>query len=77
MVGNAVAFLGARRIVTTSYDRTLKLWDVATGETVLTLRGHAGPVIGVACRPDGTPSADFPDAVGPRTTSNGTVAGET
>jgi len=49
-----VAFLGRRRIVTTSNDRTVKLWDVATGETVLTLRGHTGQVLGVACRPDGT-----------------------
>jgi WD40 repeat protein len=51
---NSVAFLGARRIVTTSNDRTVKIWDVATGETVLTLRGHTGEVLGVACRPDGT-----------------------
>jgi eukaryotic-like serine/threonine-protein kinase len=51
---NSVAFLGARRIVSTSNDRTIKLWDLVTGETVLTLRGHTGQVIGVACRPDGT-----------------------
>ncbi len=51
---NSVAFLGERRILTTSDDRTIKLWDVGTGETVLTLQGHTGPVLGAACRPDGT-----------------------
>ena len=40
--------------MTTSDDRTVKLWDLATGETVLTLRGHSGAVLGLACRPDGS-----------------------
>jgi eukaryotic-like serine/threonine-protein kinase len=51
---NSVAFLGERRVVTTSDDRTVKLWDLATGESVLTLRGHSSGVIGLACRPDGS-----------------------
>jgi WD40 repeat protein/serine/threonine protein kinase len=33
-----------KRLVTTSLDGTVRLWDPATGEEVLTLRGHVGPV---------------------------------
>lgn len=29
-----------QRLLTASYDATIKLWDVATGEEVITLRGH-------------------------------------
>ena len=36
-----------------SDDRTLKLWDLATGQPRLTLSGHAGPVYAVAILPDG------------------------
>ena len=31
-----------------SWDRTLKVWDLATGAEVATLRGHADSVTGVA-----------------------------
>jgi WD40 repeat protein/tetratricopeptide (TPR) repeat protein len=34
-------------------DRTAKVWDARTGREVLTLRGHHGPVLGVAFSPDG------------------------
>src|SRR5262249_33498720 len=33
--------------------RSIKLWDVATGDEVLSLRGHTGGVLGVAYSPDG------------------------
>jgi WD40 repeat protein len=40
----------------------LKLWETATGKEILTLKGHKGPVYGVAFSPDGkrlaTSSAD-------------------
>jgi len=36
-----------------SYDRTVKLWDVATGEQVKILRGHEKPTWEVAFSPDG------------------------
>jgi WD40 repeat protein len=43
-----------RRLATASFDKTVKVWDVATGEEVLTLRGHKLAVLGVAFSPDGT-----------------------
>ena len=36
-----------------SWDKTLKVWDVATGECVATLQGHSKGVRGVAISPDG------------------------
>ncbi len=34
-------FPDGRRVVSASYDSTLKVWDVATGECVATLKGHS------------------------------------
>jgi WD40 repeat protein/serine/threonine protein kinase len=42
-----------RRLASASRDRTLRLWDAATGREVGVLRGHAGWVWGVSWRPDG------------------------
>ena len=33
-----------RRVVSGSYDNTLKVWDVATGKCVATLEGHSSYV---------------------------------
>jgi WD40 repeat protein len=41
------------RIVSGSYDDTLKVWDVATGQATQTLSGHKGPVLCVAVSPNG------------------------
>ena len=39
-----------RRVVSASNDKTLKVWDVATGECVATLQGHSSGVrCGVHC----------------------------
>ena len=35
-------FPDGRRVVSASWDKTLKVWDVATGECVATLEGHLG-----------------------------------
>ena len=34
-------FPDGRRVVSASWDNTLKVWDVATGECVATLEGHS------------------------------------
>ena len=45
-------FPDGRRVVSGSLDKTLKVWDVETGECVTTLKGHSGCVNGVAVFPD-------------------------
>ena len=43
-------FPDGRRVVSGSYDNTLKVWDVATGKCVATLEGHSKDVrCGVDC----------------------------
>ena len=37
-------FPDGRRVVSASKDKTLKVWDMATGECVATLKGHSGEV---------------------------------
>jgi len=41
------------RIATASNDKTVKLWDAATGRELFTLRGHTDSVDGLAFSPDG------------------------
>ena len=45
---SALAALGHDRLVSGSYDRTLKVWDRNTGQAVMTLVGHVGRVNTVA-----------------------------
>jgi len=45
---SSMAVLDAGRVVSASYDKTLRVWDVATGETLQTLKGHADGVLSVA-----------------------------
>ncbi|MEE0993008.1 MAG: hypothetical protein UH542_08515 [Bacteroidales bacterium] len=42
------------KIVSGSYDNTIKIWDANTGECLKTLEGHSLVVISVAFSPDGT-----------------------
>ena len=42
-----------RLLASGSWDKTVIVWDVGTGERVRTLEGHTGPVRSVAFSPDG------------------------
>jgi WD40 repeat protein len=42
-----------RTLVSGSDDKTVKLWDAATGQERATLKGHRGEVYSVAFSPDG------------------------
>src|SRR5947209_14681649 len=42
-----------KRIASASYDKTVQVWDAATGHLFFTYRGHANWVIAVAWSPDG------------------------
>ena len=58
----AARFLPDSRAITTSYDGSVRVWDIAREATIHTLAGHAGPVLALATTPDGkttvTGSAD-------------------
>ena len=41
------------RIVTGSHDKTVRLWDAASGELLATLKGHDDALLSVAFSPDG------------------------
>jgi WD40 repeat protein len=43
-----------KRLVTVSYDRTARLWDVETGALRATLEGHTAHIWSCAFSPDGT-----------------------
>lgn len=49
---NALAAWG-RTIASGSWDKTLRLWDVASGSSLRQLHGHASNIKGVAFSPDG------------------------
>jgi WD40 repeat protein len=42
-----------KRIVSGSYDNTVKVWDAETGQETLTLKGHSDYVRSVSFSPDG------------------------
>ena len=42
-----------KRVATASQDQTAKVWDAATGQLLLTLRGHTNSVNGIVFSPDG------------------------
>jgi WD40 repeat protein/predicted Ser/Thr protein kinase len=45
--------VNGRRLATASSDRSTRVWDVATGQKQLVLRGHGGDLNSVAFAPDG------------------------
>ncbi|MBL8424565.1 MAG: pentapeptide repeat-containing protein [Candidatus Accumulibacter phosphatis] len=51
---SSVAFSpDGRRLLSGSYDETLRLWDAETGQEIRSFTGHQGPVASVAFSPDG------------------------
>ena len=59
---------GSRRVVSSGYDNTVRIWDVETGQEIRRLVGHKGLVHGVAFSADGrrvvTGGSDAPFASG-------------
>ncbi len=64
---NAVAYSPNGRILASaSGDRTVKIWEVATGKVLRVLAGHANGVNAVAFSPDGqTLASGSDDRTGP------------
>jgi len=51
---NSVSFSPDGRLLASgSWDKTIKLWEVATGQEVRTIKGHTSGVLSVAFSPDG------------------------
>ena len=42
-----------KQLVSTGFDKTVRIWDPATGKELHTLTAHTMPVLGVAFEPDG------------------------
>jgi WD40 repeat protein len=48
-------------LATGGQDQTIRIWDVSTNRTILTLTGHSGTINSVAFSPDGTRVASASD----------------
>ncbi|MCZ6572509.1 MAG: serine/threonine protein kinase, partial [Planctomycetota bacterium] len=53
-VTSVVVSADGTRIASTSFDKTLRLWDAETGQTTAVLSGHSDPVHAAAFSRDGT-----------------------
>jgi WD40 repeat protein len=53
LVNSIVLSPDGRRIISGSYDNTLRVWDFETGECLMVLEGHTNLVTSLALSPDG------------------------
>lgn len=49
----AAAWLPEGRVVTAGVDRTIRIWDATSGDSLQTLEGHSDSVFALAVSPDG------------------------
>jgi WD40 repeat protein len=50
----SVAFSSdSTRLLTASTDQTARIWDIATGKSIIVMSGHTGPLFNAAFNPDG------------------------
>ena len=52
-VNCAVVTLDGQHLISGSYDKTIKVWDLKKRRELFTLNGHTDPVLTVAVMPDG------------------------
>jgi WD40 repeat protein/tRNA A-37 threonylcarbamoyl transferase component Bud32 len=52
-VNCAIFSPNGRRIITCGDDKTIKLWDLTTGQQLMTFRGHSSSIYALAVSPDG------------------------
>jgi serine/threonine protein kinase len=52
VVRNVAVSPDGRYLLSASFDKTVRLWDVETGVQIRCLNGHTGPVLSVAFAPD-------------------------
>lgn len=43
-----------KKVISASWDSTLKIWDLASGQEIGILKGHNSQVLGVSVFPDGS-----------------------
>ncbi len=53
VIQTAIFSPDGKRVATASYDRTITLWDVATGKPIRSFTGHNGAILSIAISPDG------------------------
>lgn len=53
VIQTAIFSPDGKRVATASYDRTITLWEVATGKPTRSFTGHNGAILSIAISPDG------------------------